>query len=193
MDPQDVKVGTHKVGPFQISVQRQPFTNKLVHNYFEVFVCETFGEGLYYTDLVKDERFNVFGHLTEPDKKTDFEYLHHAQSVAMKAAMPTLLLSRENIGKVFDMCQLSADLVEISPHTLDYCLTCRTYMVLCANCGNNCCNGSTGEFSRGTKCIDACNDAYRVQHAYYADNKSVTFTGQMVAVSTAPWRSNEKE
>jgi hypothetical protein len=180
MNPQEVKVGTHKVGPFQISVQRQPFTNKMIHDYFEVFVCEEFGAGLYYTDLVKDERFNVFGHLTEADKKTDVEYLHHAQSVAMKAAMPTLLLSRENIGKVFDMCQLSVDLVEVSPHTLDYCLTCRTYMVLCANCGNNCCNGGTAGMMGDPKCSDDCHDAYRVQDAYWADNKSVTFTGQRV-------------
>ena len=189
MNPQDVKVGKHKVGPFEISVQRQPFTNKLVHDYFEVFVTEEFGVGLYYIDLHKDERFDVFAGLDTATKNIVktlvdemYQYDAHKRSMAMKFQMPTFLLSRGKIAEVFDKCQLAVDLIEVSPRTLDYCLTCRTYMVLCANCGNNCCNGGSGDYVNGEhiKCIDACRDAYRVQNAYWADNKSVTFVGQRV-------------
>ena len=52
-------------------------------------------------------------------------------------------------------------------HHLSYCDTCCDYMVICATCGNNCCNGGSGKIN-GDKCPD-CDDAYEVQSLYHAD------------------------
>lgn len=46
-------------------------------------------------------------------------------------------------------------------------------MVICATCGNNCCNGGYGE-GDGQKCPD-CPEAYDHQDASWKDNSSVRF------------------
>lgn len=43
-------------------------------------------------------------------------------------------------------------------HTITYCRSCRTSMVLCYKCGNATCNGGHGQVE-GKEC-DMCDDAY---------------------------------
>jgi len=68
-----------------------------------------------------------------------------------------------------------------SRHTLSHCNLCERDMVLCASCGNNCCNGgsgvSTGEDGRPivVSCPDTCSEAYAHQDAYAKDHTSVVF------------------
>lgn len=45
-------------------------------------------------------------------------------------------------------------------------------MVLCADCGNNCCNASTGDI-KGAPC--GCTEAYAHQDAYWKDQNAVRF------------------
>lgn len=45
-------------------------------------------------------------------------------------------------------------------------------MVICADCGNNCCNGGTKEIN-GKSC--GCVEAYEHQTLYCKDKKSVKF------------------
>ena len=59
-----------------------------------------------------------------------------------------------------------------SRHTLSYCEQCETYMVICADCGNNCCNAMTGNID-GNPC--GCKEAYDHQSKYHIDNNSVVF------------------
>jgi len=47
-------------------------------------------------------------------------------------------------------------------HYWAYCNHCECPMVICGNCGNNCCNGGTGQYADGTSC-DICLDAYTFQ------------------------------
>ena len=58
-----------------------------------------------------------------------------------------------------------------SRHTLANCTMCGD-MVVCADCGNNCCNGGTKEL-HGRAC--GCAEAYSHQTAWYEDPRSVTF------------------
>lgn len=58
-------------------------------------------------------------------------------------------------------------------HKLSYCNLCQTEMIKCATCGNNCCNGGSGEVN-GETCKD-CDDAYNIQNAYLNDPDSVLF------------------
>lgn len=47
-------------------------------------------------------------------------------------------------------------------------------MVLCADCGNNCCTGGTGTIDiNGQQC--GCVEAYVHQYAYWKNPKSVKF------------------
>ena len=48
--------------------------------------------------------------------------------------------------------QRKEDLMEVikSRHSLSFCDTCKEMVVICADCGNNCCNGMTG-FLNGYK------------------------------------------
>jgi hypothetical protein len=46
-------------------------------------------------------------------------------------------------------------------------------MVLCATCGNNCCNAGYGDVN-GEKCAD-CPEAYEHQSAFWKDQNSVKF------------------
>lgn len=59
-----------------------------------------------------------------------------------------------------------------SRHTLSHCELCKTDMVICADCGNNCCNALTGEID-GKRC--GCKEAYAHQAAYWEDAFSVIF------------------
>lgn len=59
-----------------------------------------------------------------------------------------------------------------SRHTLAWCGMCGD-MVLCAVCGNNCCNGGYGEID-GQKCSD-CPEAYEHQAAFWKDQSAVKF------------------
>lgn len=60
-----------------------------------------------------------------------------------------------------------------SKHKLSYCSLCECDMVICATCGNNCCNAMYGDVD-GIKCTD-CPDAYEVQDAFWKDKTSVQF------------------
>jgi len=60
-----------------------------------------------------------------------------------------------------------------SRHTLGYCDNCQTEMVVCADCGNNCCNAGTGEIN-GRRC--GCEEAYAHQAEYWQNNDRVRFT-----------------
>ena len=45
-------------------------------------------------------------------------------------------------------------------HTWDFCNQCGWH-VKCANCGNNCCNGGSGD-----GCPDKCAEAYHLQDEF---------------------------
>ena len=59
-----------------------------------------------------------------------------------------------------------------SRHTLSNCSMCGD-MVICADCGNNCCNAMSGK-TRGIKDCD-CDEAYEHQTLYCQDKESVKF------------------
>ena len=40
-------------------------------------------------------------------------------------------------------------------HTWGYCAHCQEYMVVCGECGNNCCNGMYGKEGQCKSCPDA--------------------------------------
>lgn len=59
--------------------------------------------------------------------------------------------------------------VQHEPHRWDFCSHCERRMVICGQCGNNCCNGGYGEVigkEPGTtmQCT-ACPSAYDLQNA----------------------------
>jgi len=60
-----------------------------------------------------------------------------------------------------------------SQHTLSYCALCECDMVICATCGNNCCNAGYGTVD-GETCPD-CPEAYEDQTAYNEDPNCVRF------------------
>ncbi len=60
-----------------------------------------------------------------------------------------------------------------SKHTLSYCPGCRTEMVRCGTCNNNCCNGGSGQID-GNVCPD-CDDAYDAQTMHHNEPGSVEF------------------
>jgi len=59
-----------------------------------------------------------------------------------------------------------------SRHTLSFCGGCGE-MVVCADCGNNCCNASTGNRPDGIRC--GCDEAYKHQAMFWAEPTSVRF------------------
>lgn len=61
-------------------------------------------------------------------------------------------------------------------HKKSYCGLCETDMLICATCGNNCCNAGYGEVD-GKPCTD-CPEVYRIQDAMWSDPNSVTFEGE---------------
>jgi len=63
----------------------------------------------------------------------------------------------------------------VSKHILSYCDLCQSKIVICASCGNNCCNGGSGQVPVGgimVPCGD-CDEAYEHQEKYLADPDSV--------------------
>lgn len=60
-----------------------------------------------------------------------------------------------------------------SRHTLDWCGSCVCDRVLCADCGNNCCNGGTGRSIYDKDCD--CEEAYAHQELFWSDPASVIF------------------
>jgi len=48
--------------------------------------------------------------------------------------------------------------MKLHGHKFDYCRTCDTGIIICGYCGNNCCNGGSGD-----NCKDDCNEAYDIQ------------------------------
>lgn len=60
-----------------------------------------------------------------------------------------------------------------SKHILSYCQLCRSDIVRCATCHNNCCNGGYGQVN-GENCTD-CPDAYDMQDLYNKEPASVEF------------------
>lgn len=58
-------------------------------------------------------------------------------------------------------------------HLLSRCELCDTDMIICATCGNNCCNGGYGKIN-GEPCKD-CPDAYDVQDAYWENPSNIIF------------------
>jgi hypothetical protein len=57
-------------------------------------------------------------------------------------------------------------------HFWAYCGHCQRPIVICGNCGNNCCNGGSGEYADGSKC-EICNDAYDFQDLGQGDNPMI--------------------
>lgn len=54
-----------------------------------------------------------------------------------------------------------------SRHSIGFCNLCGCWMVICADCGNNCCNGTEG-------CL-SCAEAYSHQDIFYQDETAITF------------------
>ena len=52
-------------------------------------------------------------------------------------------------------------------HTWYYCELCQGKVVICGNCGNNCCNGGYGQVD-GVDCT-YCSEAYELQDLYKED------------------------
>ena len=50
-------------------------------------------------------------------------------------------------------------------------------MVLCADCGNNCCNAGTGNLPNGDRC--GCDEAYSHQDLHRKDPKGVQFASDI--------------
>lgn len=62
-------------------------------------------------------------------------------------------------------------------HFVCYCNLCEADMVVCATCGNNCCNGGYGEVD-GKQCHD-CPNAYDVEHILWRKGEdAVMFAGR---------------
>jgi hypothetical protein len=51
-------------------------------------------------------------------------------------------------------------LMKAHNHKFDYCKLCG-FHIACGYCGNNCCNGGSGE-----NCKDQCKEAYMIQNNY---------------------------
>ncbi len=52
-----------------------------------------------------------------------------------------------------------------SKHKLSFCEACDINIVICAACGNNCCNGGSGKIN-GIIC-NYCDEAYKHQEIYW--------------------------
>lgn len=60
-----------------------------------------------------------------------------------------------------------------SRHTLSHCDVCQCDIVICADCGNNCCNASTQVLENGATC--GCEEAYEHQAILWTAPSSITF------------------
>lgn len=65
----------------------------------------------------------------------------------------------------------------VTKHLLRYCDLCECEMIVCYTCGNNCCNGGSGEVAVNgfmQKCPD-CEDAYKMQELHHKNPESIVF------------------
>lgn len=65
-------------------------------------------------------------------------------------------------------------------HSLSWCPVCADVAVTCGICGNQCCNGATGQ-SRGIHPTCECGDAYEMQLVIDTAFKLYVSHGQLVA------------
>ena len=82
-----------------------------------------------------------------------------------------------------------------SKHTLGHCNGCDTDMVLCATCGNNCCNAGHGTLPGGAPCPD-CEEAYSHQSMLWEHPEWIEFAkdvrpGMMMRGQSKPLRPRE--
>lgn len=56
----------------------------------------------------------------------------------------------------------------MSNHKLSECPMCGEH-IECGYCGNNCCNGGTGNLPDGSEC--GCQEAYNIQDEYFRMKK----------------------
>jgi len=61
-----------------------------------------------------------------------------------------------------------------SKHKKDFCTFCNRAIVRCGTCGNNCCNGGSGEIN-GKECLD-CLEAYKHQDMMLEGVVEIEFT-----------------
>lgn len=73
--------------------------------------------------------------------------------------------------------------MSFSRHTLSYCVGCQTDMVICADCGNNCCNSGTRNVN-GKRC--GCEEAYEHQAMQWNNANSVRFAKDTRATTVGP-------
>ncbi len=113
MKPENITTGHHKIGPFDISIQRPVFRTESEDSFthFEVFVIRKCADGiLIYEDLLDLQIYYHLGwckldsafvrRITEEDVK---EY--NAWVISKYTSQPTSLLSRANIVKLFSACE----------------------------------------------------------------------------------------
>ena len=79
---------------------------------------------------------------------------------AHRKAQKQYKLQNKKINKYFN--PLLGTTIGETNHRWEYCSHCEGPMVICGHCGNNCCNGGSGE-----TCIDKCNEAYNLQDLEY--------------------------
>lgn len=63
-----------------------------------------------------------------------------------------------------------------SRHAIKHCALCETDMVICADCGNNCCNAGTNDIG-GRPC--GCSEAYEHQGVLWKDPTNITFANDL--------------
>lgn len=53
-------------------------------------------------------------------------------------------------------------ITRVNGHEIYYCTLCEYLSVICKYCGNNACNGGSGNLPNGDPCPDKCNEAYKI-------------------------------
>jgi hypothetical protein len=112
MKPENVTVGHHKVGPFDISVQRPVFRGESEEsiNYFETWICRKDSDGMtFYVDPKELEGFMFLQFAAFERKLTDDDVVEYNAHVNSKGLiMPTHLMSRLSIVKLLDVLETHA-------------------------------------------------------------------------------------
>jgi hypothetical protein len=112
MKPENVTVGHHSIGPFDLSVQRPVFQEQPEEtmNYFGVFCTRKDPDGMtFYVDPKELDGFMFLQFATFERKLTDedmAEYNAHVNSKGL--VMPTHLMSRNSIVKLMDVLEAHA-------------------------------------------------------------------------------------
>lgn len=71
-------------------------------------------------------------------------------------------------------------------HYWAFCTHCDGPMVICGNCGNNCCNGGSGEYDDGSKC-QICLDAYDFQALGQGDRPLIDLSDRPEPMNPDRW------